>query len=326
MQKAIYIDIQDNANLGDDLLFLAGIRLLNLYFSDGGVTLYTNSLRLSNLAIESSRFFDNIPSVCYHSPQSKSDVTRDSCTSIHLGGTIFSSKYTWRSRLMYIFRDNVKGRNPSHSSIYLSLGVDRNPSRSKFSRDRLAGARSIAVRDYSSFIAVTELTNRHDAFLLPDTVFSLPLTSIALGSGTSPNQTKHLNIVRSWPFGNICRHPSFYRPDYHLTEEVSFAASDDISTRSTNVYRGTASSMLEVLKLLKSAECLVSERYHGIVIALAMGKPVIGHAIDTKILSLASDLAATSIGGDYFLFLPGTCPDPEEVRHKYTNFFMLNKL
>jgi len=69
MQLNIVVAIQDNSNYGDDLLFLAGIRLLNLYYKKQNVRYFVKSTRLSEMTIDAKRLIQSVPFVaciCEH--------------------------------------------------------------------------------------------------------------------------------------------------------------------------------------------------------------------------------------------------------------------
>jgi polysaccharide pyruvyl transferase WcaK-like protein len=323
MQPKIIVAIQDNSNFGDDLLYLSGLRLLNLHFLDRRPRFYVQSKRLSELAHHASQRIEYIPQVEYID-KVKINEAGNEYLNVHLGGTIFSSKYRLKAKVSYFCRDLLYKDEIFVPSIYISLGVDRRPARRKFTVSSLKQSKYISVRDYSSFVAISENVSRYDAFVIPDSVFTFPIRDL-LPRVHSDISLKNVNIIRHWPFGKIDRSEGYYR----IGEGgvcVGFCHTDKGNYEMMNVYEGTFDGMIRLIGMLSRAQCLVSERYHGVIAGTMLGIPVIGNCIDTKIRSLADELGAVELSDDHYLFLPGRTPDASKVQQSYLNFFKLAEL
>ncbi|NCP67939.1 polysaccharide pyruvyl transferase family protein [Candidatus Peregrinibacteria bacterium] len=326
MQLNIVVAIQDNSNYGDDLLFLAGIRLLNLYYKKQNVRYFVKSTRLSEMTIDAKRLIQSVPFVaciCEH----ELAQLEGGYLSIHLGGTIFSSQYNLKSKLSYLFRDMFLSSKVSLPSLYMSLGVDRKLVRKRFFRACMGSCNYMAVRDYSSFVAVSELTGRYDAYVIPDSVFSFPFHELTGGGETDPLKFDHVNIVRYWPFSEIIRPDVYYRVDMRRCAGVGFCITDKFENKTINqlvtIYDGTLKGMIDITNMLSRAKCIVTERYHGVIAAMALGVPVIGNCIDGKIKNLAIDLDAILLSENFYLFLPGMKPSAQKVERQYLNYLEL---
>lgn len=329
MQLNIVVAIQDNSNYGDDLLFLAGIRLLNLHYKMQEVRYFVQSKRLSDISRDAGMLMKGIPFVESISDDDLAQFIGDYIY-IHLGGTIFSSQYSLKSKISYFIRDGLLSNNASLPSVYMSLGVDRKLVRKRFFTERMNACRFMAVRDYSSFVAASELVHRYDAFVIQDSVFSFPFRELIGEREVDQVQFDHVNITRYWPFGEICRDNVYYRFDLKTSVGVGFCSSDSFKNISENrmvsIYDGTLKGMIDITKVMLRAKCIVSERYHGVIAAMALGIPVIGNCIDEKIQNLAIDLDAVALSDDYYLFLPGMAPHAAKIEGQYLNFFKLARL
>ncbi|HBE90097.1 MAG TPA: hypothetical protein DDW41_02710 [Candidatus Andersenbacteria bacterium] len=326
MQLNILLLIQDNSNYGDDLLFLSGIRLLNLYYKDRSVRYFVKSIRLSEMTINAQKLIHSVPLVAYICERELMQL-EGGYLSIHLGGTIFSSQYNLKSKLSYLIRDVFLPSKVTLPSIYMSLGVDRKLVRKRFFRACMGSCDYMAVRDYSSFVAVSELTGRYDAYVIPDSVFSFPFHKLTGGGETNSLDFDHLNVIRYWPFSEIDRSDVYYRVDMQRSGGVGFCSTDRFESKTIDqlvtIYDGTFNGLVDITNILSRAKCIVSERYHGVIASMVLGVPVIGNCIDSKIKNLAIDLDAIPLSENYYLFLPGMRPSAQKVEAQYQNYLEL---
>ncbi len=323
MTLGVIVECNNGSNYGDDLLFLSGIRLLNLYYRNIDVRYYVKYQRLIELAQEARLLIESIPPIEIITQLEQTSLNWEDYVVVHVGGTIFTDCFLLKSLISYYIKDNLTHKCSIHPDVYLSLGVARYPYRKGFVRKSLNAAKMIAVRDYSSYIAVSELVKRYDAFVIPDSVFSFPFQILLNEMANYHYSYEQLNIVRHWPYKTIIRNDRIYRTEENGCYNIGFCSSDKDIDNMIAVYDGSFNSMIKITKLLSSSKYIVSERYHGVVAAMTLGVPVLGHCIDSKLRNLALDCDAEKLCNKYYLFSPQCSSYREKVEEMYINYFEL---
>lgn len=326
MSIKVLVTLQDNSNLGDDLLFLSGIRLLGIYFSKiHQVEFFIESDRLSKISYDAHQSCSEIPYVKSWTVSERYESEKYFSRIVHLGGTVFSSKYKFRTKIRLFFEDLFRRPRNQAIDLYMSLGVDKGLIRKRYAREALSSVGYLSVRDHASFVAVTDVADRFDSFVIPDSVFSFPMKAI-LGDIVLDESPSTVKVLRHWPYSTVNRSSCFYTSGSDRSNYVDFCSHDGFAESATHQYKGDFASLRSILKILFSSEYIFSERYHGVVVGLALGRPVIARAIDDKIVSLARELKAVDMGSDGFLFLPKSSPPDTMVSKMYLSMFEICEL
>lgn len=314
MIRSICFLVQDNSNLGDDLLLVSTVDLcvniLNTeeYKRNPAVLLYLPSQRLKKLVAE---VFSILQPGCmcrFMVTDSNTDVD----LLIHCGGTLFTYHYRLKTKIRGLFFKSPVKIPTYKKFIQVSLGVDPKVSWPSALHDRLGLTNVTVFRDPESLQNAFSFSSfALKGFTLPDIVFSFPIEKLVNNIERVENRSNGSKLVcvpRYWPFRSTKKRNSHVGAPSISKVFVAFSQDDEQLLGGEDfklVYRGDYSSMVGVLSEISTCHTMITDRYHGAIVASLLGLEVIASNLDHKLGYLSSETSLRHEfpdGSSYFKF------------------------
>ena len=229
---------------------------------------------------------------------------------IGAGGLLYDRPVThlvgWHSRTLYLRRKGIP-----YALFANSLRRPRSRLAAFLLRDLLGHASSVSLRDQLSLDIANELCPRDDYFLTRDPVLALG-REMAPGREVPPVRGRVAVVPRPWPLLGADGGLSFWKQLLEkLMEEqgiepvlVAFDPRMDVQfceqlkislglqdVRSWNPVRGLASAG----SVFDGCEMIFGMRFHALILALLLEKPMLAFSYDEKVTGLMSDLGMSSL-------------------------------
>ena len=293
----IFVDIQDNRNLGDDLLFLANIKnLIKINWNGHKVQYLVKSYRLRALALEFIEFNKILGVNIDVGVLGNCDVY------IHSGGTLFTNRYSFRTRLAFALRKALPSsafqKTGADFNAFMSLGIDDKVVLKQKVSQKLSEADFVWCRDVFScgnyHLMVGDLGSLYYA---SDAVYSLKEFLDILGSDVC--KTNNVGIISR---GITCFNP---RSVTTLDTSVSIGFNGEGGTDLS--YDGSFESLKETIRKIIACKLIYTERFHGAILSDLFCIPQIVNGFDQKLRVFCNNRDSIPLGSDLYLISEPLC-------------------
>lgn len=291
LNELIFLDVQDNCNLGDDLLIISVFDRLVSHYSKQFTEIVVRSERLQSLLRDYSKFIN-----CNEVPISiKTNSTQ--ARYLHCGGTLFTNRYKLSTKIAFysgLALPSVifKNAKTSDYSIF-SLGVDDKIILRRQVSELLKKFRLIWARDVRTVANLSRLgIDLSKVFFAYDIAFGFPLHKLQLNNSNSAN----------FKLGRISR--GIDKNMYSNSSEILKIGLNG-ETDADVSYEGCWNSAVEVIGKIFECSTIYTERYHGAILSILMNKPTIINMFDLKLRNLHDQFQGTLLSNELSLILGG---------------------